>query len=187
MIMTYGRTSATARHQGTVLPRDRAFNRCRGGYSLMETLLTIFIAQLITGLVVVNVSSATTTEKLNLAGQQVVNAFREARMLAMSTGTTAGVEFDTSAQTVRVYTGSSATTVTDPAFPGGTYLINLTTQPDIAGTTLVSPLITGDTTNPYRVIYSTLGSTANNGSIQLQAGKRVCTIYIPLVGDAYVQ
>jgi Tfp pilus assembly protein FimT len=157
------------------------------GYSLIEVLITVLIIQMLSGLVVVNVSSIQRSEKLSRAGQQVVVALRYARILAMSTGQPAGVEFNTVYNQIRVFQGASATTANNSLIKGGTYIIDFTTQADISGVTISNALISGDNTNPYWVVFGTLGGTVNNGSVALNYGGQRVTVQIPLVGDAKVQ
>ena len=83
----------------------RSAPAARRGYSLLEVLCVIVIIQLISGMVVVNVSNVQDNEKLSRASEQIIVAFRYARILAMSTGQPAGVEFDAVGNKVRVFQG----------------------------------------------------------------------------------
>jgi len=159
----------------------------RAAYSLLEVLLTIVIIQIISSLVLVNVSTVQTTEKLSRAGEQIVVATRYARMLAMTSGQTAGVEFNTATNQIRVFQGPAATTVNNPQVQGGTYVIYLATQQDIAGVHMGTILLSSDNTNPYQVIYGKLGGTLNNGYVTLSYSNQSRTVNIPLVGEAKIQ
>jgi Tfp pilus assembly protein FimT len=161
--------------------------RENGGYSLIETMITVLIIHMISGMVIVSVSSIQRSEKLSRAGQQVVVALRYARILAMSTGQPAGVEFNTTTNQVRVFQGASATTVNNSMIQSGTYVINFNTQADVNGVTISNALLSSDVTNPYWVVFGTLGGTVNNGSVALNYGGQSVTVQIPLVGDAKVQ
>jgi Tfp pilus assembly protein FimT len=167
-----------------VSPPPRRTSR---GYSLLEVLITVLIIQIISSMVMVNVSSVQSTERLTRAGEQIVLALRYARILAMSSNQPAGVEFDTSTNTFRVFQGASATTVSNALMPGGTYAINLNTQLDVSGVKISSALISNDTANPYCVTFGTLGGTTNNGYLTLTYGLHTKTVQIPLVGEAKVQ
>jgi Tfp pilus assembly protein FimT len=159
----------------------------RRGYSLIEVLCTVLIIQIISGMVVVNVSSVQDNEKLSRAAEQIVVALRYARILAMSTGQPAGVEFDTATNQIRVFQGATATTVSNSQILGGTYLINLNTQADICNVKVSSALLSNDNTNPYQVIFGKLGGTLNNGYVTLSYGSCTRTVNIPLVGEATIQ
>ena len=161
--------------------------RASGGYSLIEMMITVLIIQMLSGLAMVNVSSIQRSEKLARAGQQVVVALRYARMVAMSSGQPAGVEFDTTTNRVRVFQGAAATTVSNSMIRGGTYVIDFNTQADVNGVTISNALIAADVANPYWVVFGTLGGTVNNGSVNLNYGSQTVTVQIPLVGDAKVQ
>jgi len=159
----------------------------RRGYSLIEMLITILIIQIISTMVVVNVSSVTAGEKAQRAAEQLIYATRYARMLAMTSGTTAGVEFDTASNTVRVFTGSTFTTAANSMFTNNQYSFDYDTHNDFAGTRIIGAQLSAQSTNPYRVTYGTLGGTNNNGFVTIQYGTVQKTVSIPLVGEAKIQ
>jgi Tfp pilus assembly protein FimT len=156
-------------------------------YSLLEVLITILIIHIISGMVMVNVSTIQTSEKLSRAGEQVVTALRYARTLSMTTGEPAGVEFNMTTNQIRVFQGVSATTVTNNLISGGQYVIDLPTQSEIAGVKITTASLVGNTTNPYWVVFGRLGGTTNNGSVTLTYGQQSKRVVIPLVGEAKVQ
>ena len=47
----------------------------------------------------------------------------------------------------------------------------------------MTPTITGDTTNPYDVIFAPLGTTANYGTVVFSYGGKTKTVTIPKLGD----
>jgi Tfp pilus assembly protein FimT len=159
----------------------------RRGYSLLEVLMTVIIIQIISSMAIVSVSNVQPTEQLAMAGQQMVVALRYARMLAMTSGQTAGVEFDTINNTVRVFQGDTQATAPNSLIAGGSYIINLNTQSEISGVMLGQALISQNTSSPYCVTFGKLGGTTNNGYVTLQYGGLSKTVSIPLVGEATVQ
>lgn len=159
----------------------------RRGYSLIEVLCTVVIIQIISGIIVVNVSNVQDNEKLARACEQVVVATRYARILAMSTGQPAGVEFNTATNQIRVFSGAAATTALNSQVLGGTYLIDLNNQSDIANVNISSVLISNGATNPYQVTFGKLGGTLNNGFVTLAYGTHTRTINIPLAGESTIQ
>jgi prepilin-type N-terminal cleavage/methylation domain-containing protein len=155
----------------------------RRGYSLLEVLITVLIIHIISGIVVVNVSNIQTSEKLSRAGEEVIAAARYARMLAMTTGQTAGIEFDSSTNQVRVFQGASVATAANSLIPGGFYILNFNTRSEVLGVRTTAATIVGSTTNPYRVTFGTLGGTNNTGSITLSYGSQPKIVQVPAVGD----
>lgn len=165
----------------------RRRTRTRRGYSLIEMLITVLIIQIISGMVMVNVSQVQTNERLARACEQIVLALRYARMQAMSTGQAGGVEFNIASNTVRVFQGASATTVNNSLISGGTYVINFANQGETSGVRLSAAMIANDATDPYRVTFGNLGGTSNNGYVTLSYGGATKTVQIPMVGEAKVQ
>jgi len=154
---------------------------------LIEVLITVLIIHAIAGMIMVNVSNIQTSEKITRGAQQVIVALRYARMVAMTTGQPAGVEFNTATNQVRVFQGAAATTVPNSLIPGGNYIIDFNSQFDVNGTRITAATIVGDTTSPYQVIFGKLGGTNNNGSVTLTYASQSKTISIPVVGDATMQ
>jgi len=171
----------------------RTPRRRRRAYSLLEMLITILIIQIISGMVIVNTSSIQRTEKLQRAGQQAVIALRYSRILAMSGGKPAGVEFDVSSNTFRVFqatvppTGATTyTTVTNAMLSTGSYSIDLNGDHDCGGVKIADATLTNATSSPYRVTFGTLGGTTNYGHVSLGYGGTVMWVNIPQVGEPYV-
>jgi Tfp pilus assembly protein FimT len=146
-------------------------------------LITVLIIHIISGMVIVNVSGVQTSERLCRAGEEVIAAARYARMLAMTTGQIAGIEFDATTNQVRVFQGASATTAPNSMIPGGSYVINFNTRPEISGVRITAATIVGSTSNPYRVTFGNLGGTNNTGPITLSYGFQSKIVQIPAVGD----
>lgn len=118
------------------------------------------------------------------AAQEVIGALRQARHTAIATGRTCGVEFDTSTNQMRVYEtiNGNVSTLADSTRPGGVYVVNFNTSPDVAGVTFAAS-IAGDASNPYRVAFGPLGATSNTGTITLTYGGRSRQVSVPAVGD----
>ena len=86
-----------------------------------------------------------------------------------------------------MFQGNAATTVNDSLITGGTYVINFANQAETSGVRISGAMISNDATDPYRVTFSTLGGTSNNGYVTLTYGGVTKTVQIPLVGEAKVQ
>lgn len=150
----------------------------RRGYSLLEVLITVLIIQIISGMIMVNVSNVQTDERLNRAAEQIIAATRYARILSMSTGRRSEVQFDTSANTFSVLlqtldangnpvwtdaptnTVPTCAVVTDTMISGGTYTVNLTNERELSGVT-ISGTANLSAANPYYVMYGNLGNPMN--------------------------
>jgi prepilin-type N-terminal cleavage/methylation domain-containing protein len=165
---------------------SRPASRRRRGYSLLEMLITVLIIQIISGMVMVNTSSVQRTEKLQRTGQQMTVALRYARILAMSSGQPAGVEFDVTNNTFRVFQGTSATTVSNSMFASGSYSVNLNTDHDCGGVKIADASLTNAPTSPFRVTFGTLGGTSNYGSVAINYGGTTLWVSVPQVGEPIV-
>jgi Tfp pilus assembly protein FimT len=173
-------------------------NRCRrnlnrrGGYSLIEVLLTSLIIQIIAGIVSVSVANVAATERTSYAGQEVVTALRYARQLAQTDGLPCGVIFDSVNQRVMVFRGTTDTIVPNSAMPGGQYIINLPRQANTTGVNITSVSLAGAAGNnvvtygnigPTSGVAKGLGSTNNTGFVILSRGDAAVKVWIPAAGE----
>lgn len=162
----------------------------RIGVTLVETMVTIGIIGIVSGMVIIQNQTTNDTERLDRAADEVVAALRYARTEAMAhcstnSGTTQptqpstayGAAFDTSANTVKVYWTSfntvtnkwslPGTTVSYTMYPTQTYLINFATQPEVEGVTISSVSVGGttdtqaNTSSPYVCQYLPFGEAEN--------------------------
>ncbi|HWB54248.1 MAG TPA: prepilin-type N-terminal cleavage/methylation domain-containing protein [Tepidisphaeraceae bacterium] len=180
------------------------------GFTLIEVMASVTILAIASGLVIVNCAASDSTERLDRAADQVVAALRFARVEAMGHGnavsgtdqpqTEYGVSFDTSANTVTVYSTTwnsgwgTHSTVSSDMYTGGSYVIDFDNQVDVKGVTISSVHLTGssdtqdNTSSPYVCQYTPFGQAENYGSqtaaITLSYGGYTRTISIPQVGDA---
>lgn len=177
--------------------------RPRRAYSLLEVLITVLIIQIISSMIMVNVSSIQSSERLTRASEKIVVAARYARMCAMATGTAHGIEFAADTNTIRVYKvvngvdglGNPTTTyatVANTLISGGTYVIAMNDDSDLAGVRITGVSYTSSASSPYRITFGNLGgamTVTNNlgANVTLQFGNQAKTIKFPLVGDATVQ
>jgi prepilin-type N-terminal cleavage/methylation domain-containing protein len=189
------------------------------GFSLIEVMASVAIIAIASGLVIVDSTSTDATTRLDRAGDEVVAALRFARVEAMGHGETVinadgspttqpstayGVAFDTSANSITVYTTTwdtnhnlwtlPGTAISGDMYPNGNYVINFNTQPELQGVTIASVHLTGtsdtqtNTSSPYICQYLPFGQAENYGSvaaaITLSCDGYTRTISIPQVGDA---
>jgi prepilin-type N-terminal cleavage/methylation domain-containing protein len=183
-------------------------------FTLIEVITSIVIISIISAFTLINADSEDASARVDRAAQQVLAAFRYARMLSMGHGETSGssyqptdaygVQINKSANTFTVYhtTWNSVTsawelpgtTISDALHTGGTYVVNLDTDSTCAGVTIsaVNLVGTSDTSgngsSPYYCQYRPFGNTENPGisstAILLSYGNASRSINIPAVGDA---
>ena len=128
------------------------------------------------------ISGSEANYRATRAAEQTVAALRYARLLAMSTGNSSGVEFNTALKTITVYTmiNGTQTFVASPftGSVGGNYQINLATNQQAVNGVAMAVSLPSDATNPYDCLYNALGATTNTGTINFtySQGKRVVTI-----------
>jgi type IV fimbrial biogenesis protein FimT len=186
----------------------------RIGLTLVETMASVAIIGIVSGLALVQNENSDATQRLDRAADEVVAALRYARIEAMGHGTTVantsqpdtayGVSFDTKANTVTVYTTSynsgasvwtlPGTTVSSTMYSTQTYVINFATQTEVAGVTISAVNLKGTTdtqTNmgsPYVCQYLPFGESENYGNatdaITLSYDGKTRTINVPQIGDA---
>jgi Tfp pilus assembly protein FimT len=166
--------------------------RGRGGYSLIEVLMTSLIVQIIAGMVSVSVSNVAATERCSYAGQEAISAIRYARQLAQTSGTPCGVIFDSARQQIRVFRGTTTTTAPNAAMPGGLYIVDLASQANTRGVTISSVSLAGTLNNnvvTYGNVGTTshvtkgLGSTTNTGFVILSEGSGATKVNIHSAGE----
>ena len=159
-------------------------SRVRRAFTLVEIVIVVLIASIAGTIALTAYSSTDAGYRPDRTARELTTALRYARSLAMSTNAICGVEIDTSLQQFRVFqvSGASYNTVSQSMMGSGTYVVSLVTQKEIAGVTL-TPTITGDVTNPYRICYNSLGATANSGTVICTYAGRTKTLTIPPVGD----
>jgi prepilin-type N-terminal cleavage/methylation domain-containing protein len=153
------------------------------GFSLLEILVVITILAIVGTLAADYAATSSNYMKADRAARECVTSIRAARTLAISTGNTCGVRFDTTAKTFQVFSNNTpGTAVSNSMAPGGTYVMNLTTNPEVAGVTM-SVSLANDVSSPYDLQYTALGATSNSGTVSFTYGGRTRTVTIPAVGD----
>ena len=162
----------------------------RRGLSLLETCVVVMIISIISSMTLVNVGSTDASERVDRAAQKVLTAFRFARMQSMGHTQTLGASYqptdayvvgiDTLANTVTVYhatwnsvTGKwslPGTVAAEALLGGGTFVVNLNTDPTCAGVVISNVSLQGtsdtspNTSSPYYCLYRPFGGTENPGS-----------------------
>ena len=146
-------------------------HRRRGGFTLLEVLLTVLIIGVISSMVAVNVSTGDASTRLDRAAQMIIAACRYARIqslghsdavIAGSPGSFTsqansayGIQINTAANTITVYkatfnssTGKwtlPGTAVADSLFGSGTCVLNFNTLPTCQGVTITNVSLTSTT------------------------------------------
>jgi hypothetical protein len=177
----------------------------------------VLIIGIISSMVAVNVSAGDASTRLDRASQMIIAACRYARVQNMGHSsanvtlvgsdpvpqpTTAyGIQIDTAANTVTVYSANynsvsgkwtlPGTAATDSLFGTGSAVINFNSQPTCAGVKITAVSLSGtsdtsaNTASPYYCQYRPFGDALNYGAtaITLSYGGQTRTINIPQVGD----
>jgi len=157
----------------------------RRGFTLIEILVVVVILGITATLSMDLIGSTDASQRADRAAREAVVAVRYARMLAMTTSATYGIEFDKGNKRFQVFQTTGSNVVNQTLIGGGTYVVNLS-RTELAGTTMV-PTINGDTTDPYDVTYNALGSTTNYGTVAFSYGGFTRTVTIPAVGDPTIK
>jgi len=153
----------------------------RQGFTLVEIILVILILAITATIGLDAIANTEATFRADRAARELMTAIKYARTLSITTGGTYGVEFDTVKGQFSVFNTTGSNVVAQPLSTGGTYIVKLS-QPEIAGTTMTVSLANA-TTNPYDLIYASLGTTSNNGTVVFTYAGYTKTVNIPAVGD----
>jgi Tfp pilus assembly protein FimT len=134
------------------------------------------------------ISAADANFRADRAARETLAALRYARWLAMSSGNTCGVEFDTAQKKIKVYTliNGTQTWVTSPFGKSATYLIDLANNSEVANVAM-GVAIPSRAANPYDCAFTTLGSTVNTGTVTFTYGRGRKAVTIVPVGDPTLQ
>lgn len=163
----------------------------RRAYTLIEMLLVVLIIQLISAMVVFNVTGDCDQQQLGSAAQQIIGAVRYARALAMSTGQPCGVQFNTTGDTVTCYDTGTYTPAASGLFASGQYIINFPQTANSSGVTITAVQNAGSGPSTYNCLFGPLGNLADAPSdslpvyVQLNCHGYTKTVTIPALGDPY--
>jgi prepilin-type N-terminal cleavage/methylation domain-containing protein len=157
----------------------------RRAFTIVELTIVLLILAISAAISMDLLANTEAWTRSDRAAREALAAARYARTLAITTGGTYGIEFDTANARFQVFNTTGSNVVTSPLIAGGTYVINLS-RTELSGVTM-TPTIANDTTNPYDVIYNPLGSTTNGGTIAFTYANRTRTLTIPAVGDPTVK
>lgn len=157
--------------------------KSRRGFTAMEIIVVLVILGVSAKIAIDSMSSTDAGMRAERAAKECVTAIRYARSLAFTSGNTCGIRFNTSTKTFYVWQSNTPGTAMSTNLSGaGTYTVDLTNNRELTGVTMTCTL-TGDTSNPYDLQYSTLGATANTGTIVFTYSGKTKTVTIPAVGD----
>jgi len=153
---------------------------------MVEVLIVLIIMGIVGTLGMDSVSNYDATARPERAARECLMAFRYARQLAVTSGKSTKVTFDTSANAFSVYWMSNGSTwdaspVTQPGAQGGTYTITLANTAELKGTTLsLNPPGTTAFT------FNALGSLDNSTVITFTYGPKTRTLTVSKVGDPII-
>jgi prepilin-type N-terminal cleavage/methylation domain-containing protein len=159
----------------------------RRAFTAIEMLIVLLIMSIVSVLGMDTISEFEASQRAQRASLEILAFFRYARNLAMTTGNNAEVKLDTVNNTFAVYLMSNGTTWDTTPYAqemasGGTMLININSERELAGTTMtVAP------TTATAFIYQPLGTCTVTGVISFTDGPKVSTVTVPAVGDPQVQ
>ncbi len=162
----------------TKLPTPNAF-------TLVEIMITVLIMSITATIAMEAVANTDAGLRAERAAREAVTAVRFARTRAMSDGTSYIVRFNVGAKTISVVDPNNSYAVLAAPIAGSVMQINLSGQSDVANVAM-SPSITGDSTDPYDVTYTSLGGTANGGTVTFSYGASIKVLQIPNVGDPII-
>ena len=168
-------------------PRIVRRRRRPRGFTAMELLIVVLILAITAKMAVDVISSTEASMRADRAARETLAALRFARNLATTTGNVSGVEFDTAARKIKVYTmiGATQTWVSVP-FAGsgksGLYQIDLAADREVSGVTL-TVTIPSAAANPYDVAFNALGATRNTGTVKFNYSNTSKTLTITSLAD----
>ena len=160
--------------------------KSRRGFSALELLIVLIIMSIVAVLGIDSISHFEATQRADRTSRELLSFFRYARHLAMTTGNQAKVQLDTTNQTFAVYLQSNGTTwdatpYTQAMASGGTMLMNLKTERELAGTTMA---VTPAANTSF--VYQSLGSFTSTGTITCTYGSYSKTLTVASVGDPQI-
>jgi Tfp pilus assembly protein FimT len=149
----------------------------------VDTLIVVAIIGITSALASDLIGSTNSAIRAQQTAQECQTALTYARSLAITSGNTCGVRFDTNTQQFWVWQNATPATPLSTSFTGGaTYLFDLVNTPAVAGVSMVVSIPT-DAANPFDVQYTQLGATTNTGSVTFTYAGKTSTVTIPAVGD----
>ena len=163
------------------MPRHRPARRA---FTTIEVLMVLLIIGIAAAVSADYISASEANARADRAARQAVIALRYARSLAVASGSSSGVEFDSTGKKIKVYTYVNAvqTFITDPLAPNNLYTIDLANDREVANVTIAANIPT-DTTNPYDISFNALGATKNVGTITFTFGHITKTLTIAALAD----
>jgi len=123
--------------------------------------------------------------RVERAARETAAAIRFARLHAMTEGVSYTVRFNVAGKSISVIDPSTGSAKAAPV-PGGSFQINLTGNSDVANVAM-TPVISGDSTDPYDVVFSPAGGTRNGGTVTFSFGVNTQVLQIQNVGDPIIQ
>jgi Tfp pilus assembly protein FimT len=149
----------------------------------MEVLVVLVILGVSAKIAVDSISSTDAALRADRAARECLTAVRYARSQAFTSGNTCGVRFNTSTKTFYVWRANTpGTAMSTNLFGNGTYTVDLTNNIELKGVTMTVTL-SGASSNPYDLSFTTLGATSNTGTIVFTYAGKSKTVTIPAVGD----
>ena len=150
---------------------------------MMEMLAVLLILAIGATMSIDMIASYEGTTRAERAARESIVFARYARNLAMTTGKSAELKVDTASGTFSVYWQSNGSTwdttpVTQGMTGSGTMSINMTTQRDLANTTMT---VTPAGTTAF--VYTALGACSTAGTLSFTCGTVSKTVTISTVGD----
>ena len=163
-----------------------AGNRRCGAFTTIEVMMVLIIMGIVATIGMDSIANFDASARPERAARECLIAFRYARQLAVTTGKSAKVTFNTASNAWSVYWMSNGTTwdatpVAQPAAQGGSYTVTMNSTAELNGVTLsLNPAGTTAFT------YNSLGSLDNSTVITFTFGPRSRTLTVPKAGDPVI-
>jgi len=158
--------------------------KCRA-FTVTELLLTLLILSITTLIALDAVADTDANMRAERAAREAVSAVRFARTRAMTDATTYKVRFNVGAKTISVIDPNNSDAIMAGPLAGNLMQINLSGNSDVANVSMAVS-IAGDASDPFDVIFNSLGGTSNSGTITFTYGSISKVLQIPNVGDPYL-
>jgi prepilin-type N-terminal cleavage/methylation domain-containing protein len=154
------------------------------GFTLAELMIVLVIISIIAAIAVPMYSSAAGVQ-LKTAANVIASDLEYAKSMAISTGQTYQVVFDTAAESYRIKNSAGAV-ITHPVHIGANYIVNFASDSRLNKVDIVSTTFGAGGTIKFDYLgtpFNGAGVSLSNGSVVLRAEGRTMTVKIePVTG-----
>jgi type II secretion system protein H len=159
------------------------------GFTLAELIIVLVILGIIAAIAVPMYSSAASAQ-LKTAANVIASDLEYAKSMAISTGQTYQVDFDTAAESYSTKDSAGAV-IAHPVHIGASYIVNFASDSRLNKVDIVSTTFGAGDTIKFDYLgapYNGAGISLNNGSILLRAEGNMMTVKIePITGYVTIE